>query len=119
MMPTATIWMRSFLVGSFSSALIPEGSTNFPSSTAPVNSHSIPFLFQSFFSSFTALIAGAMFSSTNSHAFMPVVHPSMADHLVPSVAFTISVFFVTTMCAPSGSARRNLIMSGFCEYRGV
>mmetsp|Transcript_13702 Transcript_13702/g.33021 ORF Transcript_13702/g.33021 Transcript_13702/m.33021 type:complete len:200 (-) Transcript_13702:317-916(-) len=110
LMPTATMVMSSFRLGSFSSAAMPAGSMYFPSSTAPVNWTSTPDLAQPFCNSLTDLMADAMFSSTNSHAFMPVAHSEMASHLVPSVALTISVFFVTSRCAPSGKSRRNFIM---------
>ena len=90
---------------------MPLVSTNFPSSTAPVNSTSMPSCFQSFWSALTDLMAGAMFSSQKSQAFMPVQHSEMGSHLVPSDAFTMRVFFVTRRLAPSGSWRRNLIIS--------
>mmetsp|Transcript_4090 Transcript_4090/g.18580 ORF Transcript_4090/g.18580 Transcript_4090/m.18580 type:complete len:233 (+) Transcript_4090:2812-3510(+) len=110
-MPTATIVIRSFFVGSFSRAAIPVGSINLPSRTAPVKSTSTPSFFQSFCMPFTVLMAGAMFSSTKSHAFMPVAHSEIGSHFVPSDAFTMRVFLVTSKLAPSGSSRRNFIMS--------
>jgi hypothetical protein len=65
-------------------------------------------------------MAGAMFSSTKSHAFMPVAHSEIGSHFVPSDAFTMRVFLVTSKLAPSGSSRRNFIMSFTCQgYVGV
>mmetsp|Transcript_1198 Transcript_1198/g.4907 ORF Transcript_1198/g.4907 Transcript_1198/m.4907 type:complete len:207 (+) Transcript_1198:1162-1782(+) len=110
LIPRATIVMRSFFVGSFSSAEIPAESINLPSRTAPVKSTSMPSFFQPFCKLFTTLIAGEIFSSTKSHAFIPVAHSEIASHFVPSEAFTISVFLVTRRCAPCGSSWRNFIM---------
>ena len=70
----------------------------------------MPSCFQSFWSALTDLMAGAMFSSQKSQAFMRAAL-EMGSHLVPSDAFTMRVFFVTRRLAPSGSWRRNLIIS--------